>query len=291
MAKKQSLGKGLDVIFDDNTVESGTSVAYLSLGSVVPKKNQPRKNFDMEALSDLASSIGTHGVLQPILVRDLKNGTYEIMAGERRWRASKLAGLSEIPCIIMDADEILSAQVALIENVQREDLNPYEEAKAYKALVDDFGLSQEEVSRMVGKSRPAIANSLRLLDLPDEIAEMLEKGDLSAGHCRTLLGLRDRKDMEPLAIRIVKRNLSVREAESAVKKLNRKGDLFEDGEVNDLTINYYDEIARKAMTFSGRKIRITNTSGRRFVQVDYTDNEDLENLLSAICGKSVIETE
>jgi ParB family chromosome partitioning protein len=293
MAKKQSLGKGLDLIFDDNAIESSSGVSYIPVTSISPKKNQPRKYFDMEALSDLASSIAAHGVLQPILVRDMKNSSYEIIAGERRWRASKLAGLSEVPCIIMDADEIQAAQVALVENVQREDLNPYEEAMAYKALVDDFGLSQEEVSKMVGKSRPAITNSMRLLDLPDEITELLVKGELSAGHCRTLLGLQNRDDMYKLAVRMIKRNMSVRDAEAAVKKLNR--DNADPGHEREqsgkLVINYREELEKRAMSLSGRRIKISDGRGKKSIQVEYTDEADLEALLSLICGKSILEEE
>ena len=290
MAKKQSLGKGLDLIFDDNTIESGNAVTYIAVSSISPKKNQPRKYFDMESLSDLASSISAHGILQPIIARDLKNGSYEIIAGERRWRAAKLAGLSEVPCIIMDADEVLAAEVALVENVQREDLNAYEEALAYKSLINDFGLSQEEVSKMVGKSRPAVANSLRLLDLPKEVLELLTKNELSAGHCRTILGLRDRESMYPLAVKISKKNLSVREAESLVKKINKASASKEAEEGPDKPlVDYRAELERRAMELSGRKIKIINSAGRRSVQIEYTSDEDLESILTAVCGKSIIE--
>lgn len=290
MAKKQSLGKGLDLIFDDNTVDSGNSVTYIAISSISPKKNQPRKYFDMESLSDLASSISAHGILQPIIARDLKNGSYEIIAGERRWRAAKLAGLSEVPCIIMDADEILAAEVALVENVQREDLNAYEEATAYRSLMDDFGLSQEEVSKMVGKSRPAVANSLRLLDLPKEVLELLTKNELSAGHCRTLLGLRDKKEIYPLALRIAKKNLSVREAEALVKKINKEGASADGGKSSEKPlVDYRAELERRAMELSGRRIKIYSSPSKRAVQIEYTSDEDLESILSTVCGRSIIE--
>ena len=290
MAKKQSLGKGLDLIFDDNTVDSGNSVTYIAISSISPKKNQPRKYFDMESLSDLASSISAHGILQPIIARDLKNGSYEIIAGERRWRAAKLAGLSEVPCIIMDADEILAAEVALVENVQREDLNAYEEATAYRSLMDDFGLSQEEVSKMVGKSRPAVANSLRLLDLPKEVLELLIKNELSAGHCRTLLGLRDRNEIYSLALRIAKKNLSVREAEALVKKINKEGASADGGKASEKPlVDYRAELERRAMELSGRRIKIYSSPSKRAVQIEYTSDEDLESILSTVCGRSIIE--
>ena len=291
MAKKQSLGKGLDLIFDDNTIEQTGGVTYVETSLISPKPGQPRKYFDMEALSDLASSIAAHGVLQPILVRDLKNGNYEIIAGERRWRASKLAGLSEVPVIIMDADEIASAQIALVENVQREDLNPYEEAQAYRSLIEDFGVSQEDVSKMVGKSRPAIANSVRLLDLPKEVIDFLVKKDLSAGHCRTLLGLNDKSETVPLAEKAVKKGMSVRELELAVKKINRKEKAEPAADAGALRVDYKAELERRVMALSGRRIKISDAKGRKTVRIEYTSDEDLEALLSALCGRSVIEEE
>ncbi len=289
MAKKQSLGKGLDLIFDDNTVESGGGVTYISVTSISPKKNQPRKNFDMESLSDLASSVAAHGILQPIIARDMKNGTYEIIAGERRWRAAKLAGLSEVPCIVMDADEISAAEIAIVENVQREDLNPYEEASAYRALADDFGLSQEEISKMVGKSRPAVANSLRLLDLPKEVIDLLAKNALSAGHCRALLGLRNKDDIYALALKTVKKNLSVRETEALVKKMNRADTASETEEKEKPLVNYIAELERRAMELSGRRVKIVEGRSKKTVQIEYTSEEDLETILAAVCGKAIIE--
>ena len=289
MAKKQSLGKGLDLIFDDNTIDPAGGVSYLELSSVSPKPGQPRKYFDTESLSDLASSIAAHGVLQPVIVKDLKNGSYELIAGERRYRASKLAGLSEIPAIVMDADDITAAEISIIENVQREDLNPYEEASAYSSLVDDFGLTQEEVSKMVGKSRPAIANSLRLLELPKEVINLIVKKELSAGHGRTLLGLKDRADIVPLAIRAVKKNLSVRELESAVRKLNRKDAEQPAPSDEGLVVDYRAELERRATALSGRRIKISAAKNRRTVTVEYTSDEDLEAVLTALCGKEIIE--
>ena len=291
MAKKQSLGKGLDLIFDDNTIDQTGGVTFVETSQITPKPGQPRKYFDMEALSDLAASIAAHGILQPILVRDRGNGSYEIIAGERRWRASKLAGLSEVPVIIMDADEIAAAQIALIENVQREDLNPYEEAEAYRALSEDFGVSQEEISKMVGKSRPAIANSLRLLDLPKEVIELLTKKELSAGHCRTLLGLNDRSQIVPLAQKTVKKGMSVRELELTVKRINRKERVTEDVARAEVSVDYRAELERRATSLSGRRIKISDAKGRKQITVEYTSDGDLEALLSAICGRNVVEEE
>lgn len=291
MGKKQSLGKGLDLIFDDNTLENEGSITYVSIESISPKKNQPRKAFDSEALSELANSIAVHGVIQPIIVRDIKNGSYEIIAGERRWRASKQAGLSEIPCMIIEADEAEAAQLAIIENIQRENLSSFEEAKAYKALIDDFGLTQEEVSKKVGKSRPAITNILRLLDLPEEVLEYLQKKMLTAGHCKALLGLKNKEDILPLAEKAIKKNLSVREIETTVKKLNRKAaDGGEDEySVKPLVVNYYEDLERRAASLSGRRIKISSGKNKNVIQIEYTGNEDLEEILTKLCGKSIIE--
>ena len=292
MAQKRQI-KGLDLIFDENTVETKDKISHIEIGAITPKKNQPRKYFDPEALSELAVSIATHGLIQPIVVRDLKNGMYEIIAGERRWRASKQAGLSEIPCIIMDADELRASQLALIENIQRENLNAYEEAKAYKSLMDDFGLTQEEVSEKVGKNRSTIANSMRLLDLPDEVVELLVRGELSAGHCRALLGLRDSSSLISLSERIIKRNLSVRETEKIVRGLNSNADKKAKDETveKELTVNYFEDLERRATGLIGRKVKISTGKNRQILQIEYTDDTDLEELLVKLCGKDIIESE
>jgi ParB family chromosome partitioning protein len=213
--KNSGLGRGLDAIFLENSLdedkiakENGISVLKLSL--IDPKSDQPRKNFDKQALIELASSIRENGLLQPIIVREYGEGRYQIIAGERRFRASKLAELSEIPAIIMDRDDRRAAEIALIENIQREDLNPIEEAYGFKALEEEYGLTQEELSERIGKSRSAIANTTRLLDLPEEILDMIREGLLSAGHGRTLLSVRDTVAMTELAKRVIEEDLSVR---------------------------------------------------------------------------------
>ena len=189
MAKKNALGRGLDTIFSDNTPDASPGgISSLRISDVEPKADQPRQDFDTDALASLAESIAQNGVLQPILVRESGGGLYQIIAGERRWRASKMAGLTEIPAIIMEADELKTAQLALIENIQREDLNPVEEAEAYRTLMTSFDLTQEEVASKVGKSRSAVANSMRLLELPEAVAKYLRDGILSAGHCRMCSG-------------------------------------------------------------------------------------------------------
>ena len=294
MAKKISLGRGLDSIFGENEIENKENqVQKIRIGMIEPKSDQPRQHFDNEALSQLADSIAIHGVLQPILVRPSSQpGFYQIIAGERRWRASKLAGLSEIPVIVLDADELQTAQYALIENLQREDLDPWEEAVAYNRLLCDFGLTQEEVAGKLGKSRSALANSLRLLDLPEDVADLLRTKSLSAGHCRALLGLKDKEQMFSLAQKAVYRNLSVREVESAVKAANRlylaRGKEAEE-EMEGVQVDYMAELEKRATTLSGHRVKIQAGKRKKIVCVEYQNDEDLEDLLIRLCGSELVE--
>lgn len=296
MAKKSGLGHLYDEILDDNTMEEAArgDVQKLRISMIEPKLDQPRRNFDAEALSQLADSIAANGVLQPILVRASKQeGFYQIIAGERRWRASKQAGLTEIPAIIIEADELKAAQFALIENLQREDLDAWEEAAAYNRLIHDFGLSQEEVALRLGRSRSAIANSLRLLDLPDEVATLLRERKLSAGHCRALLGLRDRSQMEMMAVKAMNRNLSVREVENMVKTANRaylaeNHDAEDDGTVH---VDYLAELENRATSMIGRRLRIQTGKRKKIISIEYQNEDDLEELLEKICGRGIIERE
>ena len=282
--------RGLGNLFDEAAPEEKNGVTMLKLADVEPKKDQPRKQFEAEPLSQLAESIAQHGVLQPIIVRPATQGMYEIIAGERRWRASRLAGLSEIPAIVMEADELKAAQVALIENIQRENLNPFEEAGAYDELMRTYGMSQEEVAAKLGKSRSAVANAVRLLDLPDEVSELIRAGKLSAGHGRTLLGLKNRDVMLPLANKIIKRNLSVRETEAAVKRENRQLAQGDDSPVIEgVTVNYIEELERRVTSITGKRVRIISGKGRHVVQIEYADNGDLEELLERICGSKITE--
>lgn len=291
MAKKMSLGRGLDSIFGDNEIETKDSqVQKVRIGLIEPKADQPRQHFDSEALSQLADSIAIHGVLQPILVRPSSQaGFYQIIAGERRWRASKQAGLTEVPVIVVDADELQTAQFALIENLQREDLDAWEEAVAYSRLMRDFGLTQEEVSGKLGKSRSAIANALRLLDLPEDVADLLRSKQLSAGHCRALLGLKDREQMFALANRAVLRNLSVREVEAAVKAANRnrKAEITPADDV--VRVDYLAELEKRATSLIGRRVAIQAGKRKKILTVEYQTNEDLEEILLRLCGNEIIE--
>ena len=297
---KKGLGRGLDSIFADNYIDVAASskedgIQTLRISQIEPKADQPRKHFDEEALLELSDSIKRHGLLQPIIVRESENaqGYYQIIAGERRWRASKLAGLSEIPAIVMQADELEAAEIAIIENIQRQDLNPYEEAAAYKALIDQYGLTQEEVSEKVGKSRSAVANAMRLLDLPDDVIEMLKTGDISAGHARALLGLKNKDSIVDTAEQILVRSLSVRDTEALVKKLNKeyeKGLLpTEEKNEDEIEVDYIKDLEKKAMYLTGKRVKIKQKGKVSTVEIDFYGNDDLEDILIKLCGKSIIE--
>lgn len=295
MAKKNSgLGRGLDAIFLDNSiteenVHSEESISKLKISLVDPKRDQPRKHFDKEALEQLASSIAENGLLQPILVREYGDGRYQIIAGERRFRASKLAGLTEIPAIVLDRDDKRAAQIALIENVQREDLNPLEEALAYRSLAEEYGMTQEELSQKVGKSRSAIANSVRLLDLPVEIQTMVASGELSAGHGRTLLGVQDRDNMILLAQKAVEEDLSVRVLESLVKIANKPTKPIVEIDDEPPLVDYFHELEMKVQRHLGRKVRIDGKGRKKTITLSYEDNEDLDEILTLLCGKDFLD--
>ena len=286
MAKKGGLGRGLDSLFLDNSFDevNKNAIEEIKISLIDPKSNQPRKYFDNEALAQLADSIAAHGVLQPIIVREITAGRYQIIAGERRWRASKLAGKTEIPCIIVDKDDLKAAQIALVENIQRENLNPLEEALAYRALAKEYEMTQEELSAQVGKSRSAIANSLRLLDLPEEVLPFVASGELSAGHARTLLGLKDRALIEVLAKKIVELGLSVREVEAEVKRLNKPPKQEDENEPKEI-VNYAEELEEKIFRTLGRKAKIVTTGRKKSITLYYDDNMDLEVLLQTLLGK------
>lgn len=295
MAKKQSgLGRNFYSLLDDNTIDvKQDSITSIKISRITPRGDQPRKNFDENALQVLADSIRVHGVIQPIVVREVGglSDNYEIIAGERRWRASRLAGLDEIPAVIMTGDELKVAEVALIENVQRKDLNPIEEAMAYRALIEKFGLTQEEVAQQAGKSRSAVANMLRLLELPDEILILVQDEKLSMGHARALLGLDDDDRMLPLAEMTIEKELSVREVEALVRKYNSVED---DAEVNEDSESvqrrvYMKELEDKARTALGRKVKIRETGRKKTVELSFEDDEDLENLLKTLVGQNIFE--
>ncbi len=296
MAKRQGgLGRDFYSLLDDNMMESKQdSKTSLKISRISPRKDQPRKNFDENALQILADSIREHGVIQPIIVRETDGlgENYEIIAGERRWRASKLAGLDEIPAVIMSGDDLKIAEVSLIENVQRKDLNPVEEALAYKALIERFGLKQEEVAQQAGKSRSAIANLLRLLELPDDILEFVQDEYLSMGHARALLGLEDEEQILPLAELTMQKDLSVREVEALVRKYNAALEPVEEPDSSNVTMQrqvYMKDLESRIRTAMGRKVKIHETARKRTVEFTYEDDEDLENLLKNLVGEEIFQ--
>lgn len=290
--KNSGLGRGLDAIFLDNSLDGAgkrteNSVTLLSISMVDPKSDQPRKTFNKEALEELARSIEENGLLQPILVREYAGGRYQIIAGERRFRACKIAGISEIPAIILDRDDRKVAELALIENLQREDLNPIEEAMAFKALADDYGLTQEEVSERVGKSRSAIANAVRLLDLPAPILDMVASGEISAGHGRTLLGVKLRDNMLLLAKQTSELGLSVRQLEEAVKRINKP--VREEKEKEPELVDYFRDMELRVQSHLGRRVEINGKGRKKSITLYYEDNEDLDELLKSICGDKFLD--
>ena len=284
------LGRNFFSILDDNMLDAKKdSITTIRIGDIEPRRDQPRKSFDDESIQLLADSIAIHGVLQPIIVRENADfpDTYEIIAGERRWRAAKMAGLSEMPVVIVDGDDLKIAQIALVENVQREDLNPVEEAFAYQALIERFGLTQEQLSREVGKSRSAIANMLRLIELPDEVLELLKDGKITNGHARAILGLEDKEYMINLANRVVNEDLSVRRVEEIVRKALIQKDVEELAVSKDETLQrrvYMRELERRAMDKLGRRVKINQTAKKKTVELTFDSDSDLEEVLCLLCG-------
>lgn len=299
MAKRNAIGRDFYSLMFDNTPPAESTAAssaatMLRISEIEPRSDQPRKTFDHEPLEALADSIAQFGVIQPIVVRENKSaeGTYEILAGERRWRAAKMAGLSEIPAVILEGDDLKAAQVSVIENVQREDLNPIEEALAYQTLLDGFHLTQEEVSRQVGKSRSAIANLLRLLDLPDEVLEMVKTGKLSAGHARALLGLKNPEHMVTLANKIIEKDLSVRDVEKTIRLFNYEPENAMPQSNEEIQKkSYIKDIECRALSAIGRKVKIVQSPKKKVLEVSYSDDEDLEDLLRTLCGKDFFPAE
>lgn len=277
MSKKfGGLGKGLDTIFAENETEDSNSSVMLKISEIEPNRSQPRKDFDENSLSDLAQSISQHGLLQPLLVRPLPIGGYQIVAGERRYRACRMAGLTEVPVTIRELSDTETMELALIENLQREDLSPIEEAFGYKALIDEYGFSQEEVATSVGKSRPAIANSLRILKLPDSVLEYVKQDKISAGHARALLMLDNEEDMLELAELIYKKDLSVRQAEKLAKK---KPEVEEDTQP-ERKPSFYSMVELALNESLGRKIKVNKNKGKQggVLQIEFYSDEELTEL-------------
>lgn len=274
----------MDSIFLDNSPDETDKVSTLRISEIEPRRSQPRKYFDPESLSQLADSIAANGIIQPIVVRESdSNGYYQIIAGERRWRAAKQAGLSEVPVVILDADDRKAAEYALIENIQREDLNPLEEATGLKALVEEYSMTQEEIAKEVGKSRAAVANSLRLLELPDDIKDLVEGGLLSAGHARALLGLNDKSRMVEAADKVTFGELSVRATEDLVRDMNTEAP--SQPKKNEVEESYYRSLEEKVASALGCKVKINRGLRRRSITVSYKTTDQLETLINKLTAK------
>ena len=281
MASSKGLGKGLGALLGDFNEVSQENSPYqlLPLHKVEPNPGQPRQDFDEEELQALSESIATHGVVQPLTVRELDNGYYQIIAGERRWRAARLAGLREIPAVIIEADDKTTMELALIENLQRQDLNPMEEAFGYRSLMEDYGLTQEETAARVGKSRPAVANALRLLALPEEIMTMVRTGALTAGHARAVLSLKTEKQKLEAAKKIANLDLSVRQAELLCKTMGKTP--REEPEPT-LKVNYVAECEKALSKHLGRGVKIVNGKRKGRFELEFYGQQDLQILLEAL---------
>lgn len=286
--KKKGLGKGLDALFDENAIDLASSAAEqstLRLSQIEPDKNQPRKAFDKAALEQLADSIREHGLIQPIIVCPIEEDRYRIIAGERRWRACRMAGLEEIPVLIREYSEQEISEISLIENLQREDLNPVEEALGYRHLTEIYGLTQEQIAKTISKSRPAIANAMRLLSLPEQILDFLKTGELSAGHARALLAADGEDAQLALANKIIVERLNVRQAEDLVKKSKKAP--TEKPKTDPAVIQALSELEKKASSAVGNKVTIrhhANNKGK--VEIQYYSVEELEKIIEILGGNT-----
>lgn len=277
-AKQGGLGKGLGAIFIENDTEN-KNTTYLRVSDIEPNRQQPRREFNEEALAELADSIAQHGVLQPLLVRPIGTDFYQIVAGERRWRASRMAGLQEVPVVIRELTDTEVMQIALIENLQREDLSAIEEAMGYKSLIETYSLTQEEVSKSVGKSRSSVANALRLLTLPQSVIDMISAGELSSGHARTLLSLKNPDYIEKVSKMVVEKLLSVRELEKLCKSLNEDDNTSKKGESIKRRNPFFDEVELSLKEVLGRRVKILNASKNKgTLQIEFYNDDDLGNL-------------
>ena len=282
MASNKGLGKGLGALLGDFNEEPLEKSAYqmLPIYKVEPNPDQPRQDFDEEELQALADSIDVHGIIQPLTVRELPSGYYQIIAGERRWRAARIAGLSDVPAVIMEADDRKVKELALIENLQRQDLNPVEEALGYQSLMEEYGLTQEETAKRVGKSRPAVANALRLLSLCPDVMEMLRKGDLTPGHARAILTLKTEKQQKEAARKIMALSLSVRQAETLCKNMAKEVPVKPESDV--IRVDYVAECEKQLSKQLGRGVKIINGKRKGKFELEFYGQEDLQHLLETL---------
>lgn len=288
---KKGLGKGLKALIpsksEDITEEKG--ILEIKVKDIVRNIKQPRQEFDKEKLMELADSIREHGVIQPVILRPLNKGKFELIAGERRWRAAKIAGVDVIPAIIRDVTERETNEIALIENIQRENLNPLEEAMAYRQLMEDFGLTQEEVSKKVGKSRSFVANTMRLLNLPEEAKAMVQKGQLSAGHARALLTLDNPADQSALAKKIAEKNISVRKIEKMVKQIvSGVGNPKREKKVFNHTSPIINDLEEQIQGKLGTKVRIKHSKKKGVIEIEYYGDEDLHRIIEKVLGEDYV---
>lgn len=280
MAKRQGLGKGLEKLFSENDTEGMVSTNTLPLSEIVPNKDQPRKTFDEAALDELADSIRQHGILQPLLVRPIATGGYQLVAGERRWRASKRAGLKDVPVVVKELTDTETMEIAIIENLQREDLNPIEEAEGLQALIDKCGFTQEQVAVSVGKSRPAIANSLRLLKLPPEVRDMAKNGEISAGHARALLAFDNEALIYEAAQNIVKNKMTVRDIERLAKISEKNSTVsVKHSKRRD---SFYDEVELSLSETLGRRVKVFNGREKGTLEIEFYSIDDLKNIANKL---------
>ena len=280
--EKKGLGAGLDILFgaDEFEEEQGSELMTLPISKVEPRQDQPRERFDEAALQELAESIGQYGVIQPVVARKLDTGYYQIIAGERRWRASRLAGLQEIPVRVIEADDRRTAELALVENLQREDLNPIEEAKGYKTLIEEYGLTQEEAAKSAGRSRPAVTNALRLLNLSAGVLKLVEEGKLSAGHARALIPIADPDKQLAAANEVIEKSLSVRRTEQLAVRLAKETP--EEKESAEIRVDYAREVSEELTKLLGRKVRLTDGRRTGKIELEFYGADDREALIHAL---------
>lgn len=279
--KKRGLGKGLGALLAENVIEEESKkTVWLRISEIQPNRDQPRRHFEQESLAELAESISQHGILQPLLVRPLLDGRYQLIAGERRWRAAQMAGVSEVPVIIREIDEQKASELALVENLQREDLNPMEEAAGYKTLMENYGLKQEEIAKVVNKSRPAVANALRLLNLPQPVAEMVAAGEISAGHARALLALPTAEEQIETAKEIIKKGLSVRDIEKKARQAAKPKKTAE--QKAKLRDSFYNEVELALTEHLGRRVRVAESGKGGTLQIEFYSQEDLKSLANLL---------
>lgn len=279
--EKKGLGTGLGVLFGADEFDDEAEQLTLPISKVEPRSEQPREYFDQEALEALADSIRQYGLIQPITVRKLDSGYYQIIAGERRWRASRLAGLTEVPVRVIEADDRRTAELALVENLQREDLNPIEEAKGYKLLIEEYGLTQEDAARSVGRSRPAVTNAMRLLMLTPPVMEMVEKGKLSAGHARAILSVSEPSKQLAAANEIIKKNYSVRKAEQLSARIAREPRQAPE-ESGEITVDYAAEISNELSKKLGRKVKLIDGKRNGKIEIEFYGADDREALIEKL---------